>query len=105
MRYRVSAGTTVTLIAAAGTLSLVIFATDFGSVAPQAVAQTPAPHSDLPTTPDATDVVNAANAFLAMLSDQQRAVAQIELKAPLATKWSNFPDPIGQRNGNTNPVP
>jgi len=87
------------LIIAGGAVPLGILAAHLVTAAPQAVAQGPAPRPELPATPDATDFVSAADAFLAVLSDQQRAVAQIELKAPLAAKWSNFPDPFGQRNG------
>ncbi len=53
----------------------------------------------LPTTKKANAVVDAANAFLGTLSQQQRTVAQIELTPRLAAKWSNFPAGFVPRNG------
>jgi hypothetical protein len=99
MRHGVSASTAFALTAAAGTLSLAIFAGNFGPVAPQAVAQTPSPRPELLTSPKAADVVDAGEAFLATLSDEQRAIAQIELKPRLAVRWTNFPGGSNVRNG------
>jgi hypothetical protein len=99
MRHGVSAKTILALTAAAGTLPLAIFATHFGSVAPQAVAQTSAPRPDLLASPEAADVVDAGEAFLATLSDEQRATAQVELTPRLAVRWTNFPGGSNVRNG------
>ena len=99
MRHGVTARTILALTAAAGTLSLAIFATNFGSVAPQAVAQTPATRPDLLASPKVADVVDAGEAFLATLSDEQRATAQIELTPQLAVRWTNFPGGSDVRNG------
>src|ERR1700733_2769332 len=99
MRHGVSARTIFALAAAAGTLSLAIFATNFGSVAPQAVAQSPTPRPDLLASPKAADVVDAGEAFLATLSEEQRATAQIELRPQLAVRWTNFPGGSNVRNG------
>jgi Protein of unknown function (DUF3500) len=84
---------------AAGTLSLGLLAAHFGSVAPQAVAQNPAPRPDLFASPKAADVVDVGEAFLATLSDEQRATAQIELTPQLAVRWTNFPGGSNVRNG------
>jgi hypothetical protein len=99
MRHGVSARTVLALTAAAGTLSLAIFATNVGSFAPQAVAQTPTPRPDLLASPKADDVVDAGEAFLATLSEEQRATAQIELTPQLAVRWTNFPGGSNVRNG------
>jgi hypothetical protein len=92
----------LTLAAAAGTLSLGFLAANFGFVTPDAAAQaipagSPAP--DLLASPKAADVVDAADAFLATLSEEQHATAQIELKPQLAAKWSNLPGGSNRRNG------
>ena len=50
-------------------------------------------------SPKAADVVDAANAFLATLTEKQRAVAQIELTHRLAARWTNFPGGSNVRNG------
>ena len=92
----------LTLTAAAGALSLGMLAANFGSAAPQAAAQaTPSasPAPDLLASPKAADVVDAADAFLATLSEEQRAIAQIELKPQLAVRWTNFPGGSNVRNG------
>ena len=47
----------------------------------------------------AAAVADAANAFLATLSEKQRAVAQIELTHRLAARWTNFPGGSNVRNG------
>ncbi len=57
-----------------------------------------APRPDLPAAPGAADVVDAADAFLATLTEEQRAIAQIGLKPELAVRWTNFPGD-NQRNG------
>ena len=99
MRHGVSARTILALTAAAGTLSVAILATNFGSVGPQAVAQTSAPRPDLLASAKANDVVDAGEAFLATLSVEQRATAQIELTPQLAVRWTNFPGGSNVRNG------
>ena len=43
--------------------------------------------------------MDAANAFLATLTEKQRAVAQIELTHRLAARWTNFPGGSNVRNG------
>jgi Protein of unknown function (DUF3500) len=91
----------LTLTAAAGALSLGLLAVNFGSVAPQAAAQATqaAAAPDLPASPKAADVVDAADAFLATLTEEQRATAQIELTPQLAVRWTNFPGGSDVRNG------
>ena len=82
----------LTLTATASALSLGLLAINFGSVAPEAAAQAPArPRPDLHASPKAADVVDAADAFLATLTEEQRATAQIELTPQLAVRWTNFP--------------
>ncbi|HEX8198919.1 MAG TPA: DUF3500 domain-containing protein [Isosphaeraceae bacterium] len=95
--------TFLALTAAAGAMALGLLAANLGSVAPRAVARTtpaaaPAAPS-LPAAPNAAAVVDAANAFLASLSDEQRAVAQIALTPRLAARWTNFPGGSNLRNG------
>jgi Protein of unknown function (DUF3500) len=87
-------------LAAAATLSLGLLAANFGPAAPEAIAQaTPAPAApDLLASPKAAEVVDAADAFLATLSGEQRATARIELKPELAARWTNFPGD-DRRNG------
>ena len=60
-------------------------------------ATSPAP--TLLASAKAADVVDAADAFLATLSDEQRATAQIELTPQLAVRWTNFPGGSNVRNG------
>jgi hypothetical protein len=92
-----------TVAAAAGLLPLGVLAANLGPVAslaepsPAAAAAAEAP--PLLASPKAADVVDAANAFLATLSDEQRAIAQIELKPSLAVRWTNFPGGSNVRNG------
>ena len=88
-------------IAAAGTLPLGLLAANFGSVAPQAAAQATraAAAPTLLASPKAADVVDAAEAFLATLSEEQRATAQIELTPQLAIRWTNLPGGSDLRNG------
>ena len=92
----------VTLAATAGTLALGGLTTNFGLNPTDAVGQTtPAVTStpDLLGSPKVADVVGAADAFLATLSEQERAVAQIDLKSSLAVRWTNFPGGSNVRNG------
>jgi Protein of unknown function (DUF3500) len=99
MRHGVSARTVLALIAAAGMLLVAIFATRFGSVGRRADAQTSAPRPDLLTSQKAANVVDAGEAFLATLSEEQRATAQIKLTPQLAVRWTNFPGGSNVRNG------
>jgi Protein of unknown function (DUF3500) len=90
------------LTAAAGALSLGVLAVNFGSAVPQAAARTtqsPAPRPDLLGSPKVADVVDAGEAFLATLSEEQRAIAQIGLTPQLAVRWTNFPGGSNVRNG------
>ena len=91
----------LTVTAAAGVLSLGLLTVNFGSVAPQAAAPAiqAAATPELPASPNASAVVDAADAFLATLSAEQRATAQIELTRRLAIRWSNFPGGSNLRNG------
>src|SRR4051812_42628368 len=92
----------LTLTAAAGTLSLGLLAAHFSLVTPDAAAQTTPAASPAPallTSPKAADVVDAAEAFLATLSEEERATAQIELTPRLAVRWTNFPGGSNVRNG------
>jgi hypothetical protein len=94
--------TCLVLCAAAGTLALGLLAANLGPVAPSAAARTTpalAPPPDLLDSPKAADVADAANAFLATLSDEQRAIAQVELKPSLTVRWSNLPGGSDLRNG------
>ncbi len=43
--------------------------------------------------------MDAGEAFLATLSEEQRAIAQIELTPQLAVRWTNFPGGSNVRNG------
>src|SRR5579864_9372806 len=93
---------TYLLLAAASSLPLGFLALCLGSNAPGAVAQTTTPASASPAllaSSRAADVVDAADAFLATLSAEQRAIAQIELKPQLAVRWTNFPGGSEVRNG------
>src|SRR4051812_43748502 len=73
---------TVTALAVAASLPLGLLAANLGSAGPGAIAQA-APETsqapDLLASPKAAEVVDAAEAFLATLSEQQRSIAQIEL--------------------------
>jgi hypothetical protein len=94
--------TVLALTAAAGALSLGSLAAKLAPVTPQAAAQaTPAATAvpDLPPSPKVADVVDAGEAFLATLSEEQRATAQIELTPKLAVRWTNFPGGSNVRNG------
>ncbi len=90
------------LAAAAGALPLGLLAANLSSAAPRAAVQTAPAASPAPTllaSPNADAVADAANAFLATLSEKQRAVAQIELTHRLASRWSNLPGGSNLRNG------
>ena len=83
--------TFLTMTAGAGALSLGLLAVYLGSASPQAAAQAdPAASAvpDLLASPKVADVVDAADAFLATLTDQQRGVARVELKPQLAVRWT-----------------
>ena len=89
-------------LAVAGTLPLGLLAANLGSAAPRAAVQAAPAASAAPTllaSPNAAAVVDAADAFLATLSDKQRAIAQIELTHRLAARWTNFPGGSNVRNG------
>ena len=89
-------------LAVAGTLPLGFLAASLGSVAPRAVEQAAPAASPAPAllaSPNAAAVADAADAFLATLSEKQRAVAQIELTHLLAARWTNFPGGSNVRNG------
>ena len=93
---------TVINLAVAASLPLGLLAANLGSAGPRAAAQaapatSPAP--DLLASPKAAEVVDAADAFLATLSAQQRSIAQIELTPQLAARWTNFPGGSNVRNG------
>ena len=91
-----------TLAATAGTLSLGLIAADLSPNLTDAVGQTtPVGTStpDLLASPKVADVVDAADAFLATLSEKEREVAQIDLKSSLADRWTNFPGGSNVRNG------
>ena len=94
------------LLAAAGTvavaLPLGLLANTLGGVGVQALTQSrqAAPTaSKLVEMAKGSEIVDAANAFLARLTEAQRALAQVELTADLASRWSNFPDGVVPRNG------
>ena len=94
--------TAFALIAAAGSLPLGVVAANLASTAPRASAEATTAASASPAllaSPRAADVVDAADAFLATLSEEQRAIAQIELKPQLAIRWTNFPGGSNVRNG------
>ena len=94
--------TLLALVAAVGALPLGLLAANLGSAAPRSVAQTAPVASLTPAllaSPNAAAVADAADAFLATLSTEQRAIAQIELKPELAIRWTNFPGGSNVRNG------
>ena len=62
-------------------------------------AQADAATSELHTAANTEAVVDAANAFLTMLSEPQRAKALVEMTAQNAARWSNFPAGVVPRNG------
>jgi len=94
--------TAFALIAAAGSLPLGVVAANLASAAPRASAEATTAALAAPellASPKAADVVDVADAFLATLSEEQRATAQIELKPQLAIRWTNFPGGSNVRNG------
>ena len=94
--------TAFALIAAAGSLPLGVVAANLASATPRASSEATTAASTRPAllaSPRAADVVDAADAFLATLSDEQRAIARIELKPQLAIRWTNFPGGSNVRNG------
>jgi hypothetical protein len=94
---------TLGLIAVSGVLSSPGFlAAKLGFAAPRGAAESaaaPSPAPSLLDSPNAADVVEAANAFMATLTEKERAVAQIELTHRLAARWTNFPGGSNVRNG------
>src|SRR5262249_138075 len=52
-----------------------------------------------PTSQTTTKVVDAANAFLATLSDAERAKGMFPFNSTQRTGWSNLPSGIFQRHG------
>ncbi len=99
--------TFVTLGVSVGAASLCLVAAyRIGSAAPQSgvrqAAQPAKPVSPKPVLPGATNtdsVVDAANAFLATLSDAQKATALPTLTSQNVARWSNFPAGFVPRNG------
>ena len=87
------------LAVASAALPLGVLAIGLGPEAPRAAAETTPSAPALLASPKAADVVEAADAFLATLSDEQRATARIELKPSLAVRWTNFPGGSEVRNG------
>ena len=66
------------------------------------LAQRASPSKPAPATANlgaTAKVVEAANAFLATLSDAERAKATFEFASAQRTGWSNLPSGIFQRNG------
>jgi hypothetical protein len=89
-------------LATAAALPLGILATNLGLGAPRVAAQAPPADSTAPAllaSPNAAAVADAADAFLATLSENERTVAQIELTHRLAARWTNFPGGSNVRNG------
>ncbi len=94
--------TALALIAAAGSLPLGVIAANLASAAPRAAAHATTAAEASPAllaSPKVADVVDAADAFFATLSEEQRAIAQIELKSQVAIRWTNFPGGSNVRNG------
>jgi hypothetical protein len=90
------------LSAVASSLPLCVLAANLASAPPRAAAQTAPAALAAPAllaAPTAPAVVDAANAFLATLTEKQRAVAQIDLNHRLAARWSNLPGGSNLRNG------
>jgi hypothetical protein len=93
---------TVIALAVAASLPLGLIAANLGSAGPRAAAQNAPATSqapDLLASPKVADVVDAAEAFLATLPEQQRSIAQIELTPRLAVRGTNFPGGSNVRNG------
>jgi Protein of unknown function (DUF3500) len=94
--------TAFAMIAAAVSMPLGVVAANLASTGPRAPAEAVTAASVAPAllaSPRAADVVDAADAFLATLSEEQRAIAQLELKPELAIRWTNFPGGSDVRNG------
>src|SRR4051794_14157497 len=93
---------TVITLAVAASVPLGMLAANLGPAGPRAATQI-APRTsqapDLLGSPRAAEVVDAAEAFLATLSEQQRSTAQVELTPQLAVRWTNFPGGSEVRNG------
>ncbi len=92
----------VVTLAVAASLPLGLLAASLGTTEPLAAAQASPAEAQAPNllaSPKAAEVADAAEAFLATLSEQQRAVAQIELTPKLAARWTNFPGGSNVRNG------
>ncbi len=96
----------IALSVATSVSALGLIALRLVSAAPRAAAQpvpsaqdAPSPQTTLFAARGASEVVDAANAFLNTLSDEQRKIAQIELTPQNAARWSNFPAAIAPRNG------
>jgi hypothetical protein len=66
------------------------------------IQQPPTPRSGVSVGPGVTTsirVVNAANVFLATLSDTERAKGTFAFNSSQRTGWSNLPSGVFQRNG------
>ena len=90
------------LTAAAVVLPVGFLAANLGPAAPEATSQAPSassPATELLPSPKAADVVEAGEAFLATLTAEQRAIAQVELSPRMAVRWTNFPGGSNVRNG------
>ena len=99
------------LTSAAAALSVGSIAAYLSSAAPRAAAQTNLAAQTAPTAtmvpsspslleaPGAPAVVDAANAFLATLSDTQKTTVQVGQTSLNAARWSNFPAAVVARNG------
>ncbi|WP_148595791.1 DUF3500 domain-containing protein [Aquisphaera giovannonii] len=90
------------LAAAASALPLCVLAVASRSDGARAAAATATAAQAPPAllaSPRATEVVDAADAFLATLSEEQRAIAQVGLESRLAVRWTNFPGGSNVRNG------
>ncbi len=91
--------TILAMATSAGMVSIAILATNPGFFTPRAAQATPPADASLLASPKAADVVDAADAFLATLSEKERATAQVELTPKLAARWTNFPGGSNVRNG------
>ena len=107
---RIHSTVALSLLGAAGAATLGLFAFGINSNAQttdktEAAPVISAPLADAPATPqlpaaqNTDSVVDAANAFLATLSPEQRKLVQIEMTPDNAARWSNFPAGVVRRNG------
>ena len=93
------------VLTSAAALSVGLTAAYLSSAAPRAAAQTAsaaqvtASAPPLLEAPGTSAVVDAANAFLATLSDTQKATVEVGLTPQNAARWSNFPAAVVPRNG------